>query len=51
MERKKMARKKEIPSWSIKNQTPYKISRVLWILQIVIALLASVGLVIFIVKS
>jgi flagellar basal body-associated protein FliL len=32
------------PFWSIKRQKAYKISRILWIAQIVIALLASTGI-------
>ncbi|GBU25935.1 hypothetical protein R83H12_02603 [Fibrobacteria bacterium R8-3-H12] len=36
------------PFWSIKRQKAYKVSRILWIVQIVIALLASVALVVFI---
>ena len=43
--------KEELPSWSIKRQLPYKISRILWIAQIVIALLASAWLVVFIVRG
>ncbi|MDR0515843.1 MAG: hypothetical protein LBH25_02230 [Fibromonadaceae bacterium] len=33
----------EEPFWDVKRQKAYKISRILWIAQIVIALLASVG--------
>jgi len=35
------------PFWSIKKQKAYKISRIIWIAQIAIALLASVGLIIY----
>jgi len=38
-----MKKQDELPSWSIKKQRAYKISRILWIAQIVIALLASIG--------
>jgi len=36
------------PFWSIKRQKAYKISRIIWIVQIVIALLASAGLLVYI---
>ncbi|MCL1966482.1 MAG: hypothetical protein FWF67_01225 [Fibromonadales bacterium] len=41
----------ELPSWSIKKQKAYKISRILWIAQIVIALLASILLIVLIVSA
>jgi hypothetical protein len=41
----------ELPPWSIKKQKAYKISRILWIAQIVIALFASVFLIVLIVNS
>jgi len=41
----------ELPSWSIKKQKAYKISRILWIAQIVIALLASILLTVLIVSA
>ena len=34
----------ELPPWSIKKQRAYRISRILWIMQIVIALLASIAI-------
>ena|GEM_PF-5571877 len=37
----------ELPLWSIKRQKAYKISRVIWILQIVIVLLASIALCVY----
>jgi len=39
--------KSDEPFWSIKRQKAYKISRVIWILQIAIALLASVALIVY----
>jgi len=39
-----MISQNEHPPWSVKKQKAYKISRFLWIAQIVIALLASVGI-------
>lgn len=43
-----LKQKSDEPFWSIKRQKAYKVSRILWIVQIVIALLASVALVVFI---
>jgi hypothetical protein len=40
--------KTEEPFWSVKRQKAYKISRIIWIAQIAIALLASAGLIVFI---
>jgi len=40
----------ELPPWSVKKQKAYKISRILWIAQIVIALLASILLIVLIVS-
>ncbi|MDR1813067.1 MAG: hypothetical protein LBQ87_09605 [Candidatus Fibromonas sp.] len=39
-----MTGQNEIPSWSVRRQKAYKISRIIWIAQIVLALLASVGI-------
>jgi len=44
-------RNDELPPWSVKKQRAYKISRVLWIVQIILALLASVFLIVLIVNS
>jgi hypothetical protein len=41
----------EEPFWSLKRQKAYKVSRFLWIAQIVIALLAGIGIVVFIVAG
>ena len=43
--------KTDAPFWSIKKQKAYKVSRMLWIAQIAIALLASAALVIFLLSS
>jgi len=32
----------ELPVWSVKRQKAYKISRILWVVQIIIALIASI---------
>jgi len=40
----------ELPPWSVKRQKAYKISRILWIAQIVLALVASVFLIILIIS-
>jgi flagellar basal body-associated protein FliL len=40
-----MTSQNELPSWSVKKQKAYKISRILWIAQIILALLASVGII------
>jgi len=37
----------EEPLWSIKRQKAYKISRIIWIVQIAMALLASIGLIVY----
>jgi hypothetical protein len=37
----------ELPPWSLKKQKAYKISRIFWIAQIAIALLASILIIIF----
>jgi hypothetical protein len=34
----------ELPPWSVKRQKAYKISRIIWIVQIVLALIASIVL-------
>jgi len=40
-------RNSDEPFWSIKRQKAYKISRIIWTLQIIIALLVSIGLIIY----
>jgi len=42
-------KRNEEPIWSIKRQKAYKISRIIWALQIVIALLASVALIVYLI--
>jgi len=41
----------EIPPWSVKRQRAYKISRVLWIVQIILALLASVLIIVLMLNN
>jgi hypothetical protein len=43
--------RKDEPFWSIKRQKAYKISRIIWTLQIIIALLASVALIIYLIYA
>jgi len=38
----------DLPPWSIKRQKAYKISRIIWIVQIVLALVAAVFLTLLI---
>jgi hypothetical protein len=40
--------KTDEPFWSVKRQKAYKISRIIWIVQIAMALIASAGLIAFI---
>jgi len=42
--------KDELPPWSIKRQKAYRISRIIWIAQAVIALLAAGVILFFIFK-